>query len=105
MDIFKLECGIFYRILHLITCFLQFINVIHFIWDFFLWWVVTLMVCIGICNKLSLYRVITHPDKWSYQVFGLLCKSLIVMWMIILQKDNKVSHKSICSTTTNMRLA
>ena len=53
--------------------FCQFINCIAFRWYYVLWCIVSILMWIGILEKLKMYRVPPYPIKWYCQGFVYIC--------------------------------
>ena len=43
----------------------QFITGVTFKWYYVLWFIISLMVCIGLWTKLRIYKVPPDPVRWS----------------------------------------
>ena len=69
MDMVPVEYGTFAQIFHLTTWFFKFINGITFKWDYVIRRSVSLLIWIGIWNKLKIHRVTTDPVRWSCRGF------------------------------------
>ena len=60
----------------------RFITYITFKWDYVLWCTISLMVWIGLCDKLRIHRVHPDPVRWSCKGFGYLWQAFMISWMI-----------------------
>ena len=93
MDMVPVEYGNFSQKFNLKIWFFQFITGITFKWDHVMWNVISLLMWIGICTKLSIYRVPTDPARWYCQGFGSLWQAFMMIWMLGSRNDLKVSNK------------
>ena len=64
MNVVPVEYEDFDQTVHLTMWFFQFITGINFKWDYFLRQFIALLVQIGLCTKLRIYRVPTDKFKW-----------------------------------------
>ena len=94
----------FTPIFHLTMWFFQFINGLYFKWEYVIWRINTLLVWIGLWNKLRVYRVPSDPVRWSYQDFGFLWRAFILIWMLGTKNDFNVSHRKQVNAPSTMKL-
>ena len=76
MDMFPVEYVTFSQTFHLPMWFFQFITGITFNWYYLIGRSVSLLVWIGIWNRLISYRVPLNSVRWSYQIFRFLWQVL-----------------------------
>ena len=69
------------------------INRITFKWYYVLWYIIDLMMWIGICTKLRVYKVPPDPFRWSCRGFGSLCQAFMLIRILGSKNDLKVSHR------------
>ena len=94
MDVVPVEYETFAHTFHLKTCFFQFITGITFKWDYVIESSIALLVWIGICTKLRIYRVTTDPVRWSCSGFGLLWRASMLNWVPWTNNDFTKCHNN-----------
>ena len=82
----------------------QFITVITFNWYHVICRSIYLLLCIGLWNKLRIYRVPPDPVRWYCRGFGFLLQSFVLNWMLWTKNDVKVSHRKQVNALSNMKL-
>ena len=92
MYVVPVQYGTFTQIFHLTMSFFQFITGINFKWDYVLWNIISLLVWIGLCTKLSIYKIPPDPVRWSCRGFEYLWRSLMSIWVLGSNDCLKVSH-------------
>ena len=90
------EYGIFSQTFQYMIRFFKFITGIILRWYCEMWQIVSLLVWIGICIKLIIYKVNIYPVKWSCTSYGSLRKYLMIMSNIMYKKYLSMSHKKQC---------
>ena len=93
MDMVPVEYGKFPQMFHLMMWFFQFNTRIYFWWEYVIWCIFDLLVCISLCTKLRIYRVPLEPLKWSCQGFRYIRKSFIMMWMLMSKRYTRIYHR------------
>ena len=71
---------------------------------FVMWYIIDLLVWIGIWTKLIIYKVPPDPVRWSCRGFGYLCQVFVLIWMIVSKNYLKVSHRKQFNAPSNMKL-
>ena len=89
---------------HLTMWFFPFINGITFKWDNVIWRSIAMLVCIGICTKLRIYRVPPDPVRWYCRGFGFLWRAFMLNWILWTKNDFKLSHRKQVNDPSNMKL-
>ena len=69
MDVVPVEYGNFAQTFHFIMWFFQFITRITFNWYFVMWYIIDLLVWIGLWTKFRICRFPPDPVRWSCQGF------------------------------------
>ena len=104
MDVVPVEYGIFAQIFHFTMWFFQFITGINFEWNYVMWRIISLLVCIGLWTKSRIYRVHPHPVRWSCWDFGSVWRAFMLIWMLWSKNDLNVSHRKQVNDPANMKL-
>ena len=99
-----MQYGTFAQKFHLNMCFFQFTTGIAFKWDYVIGSSVALLVWIGICIKLIIYRVSPYPIIWSCRGFGFIWRAFMLNCMLLTKNDLKVSHRKHINAPSNMKL-
>ena len=84
---------------------LSFYYWVTFKWDYLMWFIIALLVCIGLWTKLRIYRVPPDPFRWYCQGFGYIWQSFMLIWMIWSKNYLKLSHRKQGNAPSNMKLA
>ena len=104
MDVVPVKYGTFAQTFHLTMRFFQFITGINFKWDHVIGRSVALLVCIGLCTKLIIYRFPPYPVRRSCRGIGFLCQAFMLNWMLCTNNDLKIFHRKHVNISPNMKL-
>ena len=104
MDVVPVEYRTFAHTFNFTMCFFQLITGIFFKWGYVLWYIISLLVWIGLWTKLTIYRVPSDPFIWSCRGFGYLWKAFILNWMVWTKNNLKVSHRKKVNSTSNKKM-
>ena len=103
IDAVPVDYGTFSHTFHLTMWFFQFITGVTFKWDYVMWCIISLLVCIGILTKLIIYRVPPDPVRWYCRGFGFLWQAFMLSFMLWTNNDFKVSHRNQFNAPWNMK--
>ena len=95
----------FSHIFHLRMWFFPFITGINLKWDYLMWYILFLLAWIGLCTKLSIYKVPPNAVIWCCQSFGYQWQTFMLIWVIWYNNCLKVSHRIEINDPSNMKLA
>ena len=98
------EYGTFAQTFHLSMWFFQFVTGITFKWDCLIRRSVAILVWIGLCTKLRIYRVPPEPVIWSCRGFGFLWQEFMLNWMLWTKNYLKIFHRKQVNASPNMKL-
>ena len=69
-----------------------------------MWYIIALLVWIGLCTKLRFYKVTPNRVRLSCQGFGYLCRAFMLSWIISSNNYLKVSHRKTVYVTSDIKL-
>ena len=103
-DVVPVEYRTFTQTFHLTMWFFQFITGITSKWDYVIGRSVALLIWIGLCTKLRIYRVPLDPVIWSCRGFGFIWRAFMLNWMLWDKNDFKVSQRKQVNAPSKMKL-
>ena len=104
LDVVPVEYGAFTQKFHLKMWFFRFVTGVNFKWDYVIGSSVPLLVWIGICTKLRMYRVPPDSVRWYCRGFGFLWQAFMLNLMLWTKNDLKIFCRNQVNASPNMKL-
>ena len=105
MDVVPVDDGKFSQTLNLTVWLFNLITGINLKWEYVLWCIIALLVCIGIWTKFRVYKLPPDPVRWSCRGFGYLWRSFMLIWILGSKNYIKLSHRKKVNAPSHMKLA
>ena len=100
------DYGTFSQKFHLTMWLFQFITCITFKCYCVVWNIISMLVWIGLCNKLMIYiECFQTQSGVLVEVFGYIWQAFMLIWVLWYKNELKVSHKKQFNDPPNMKLA